>query len=135
MPRLSKDFTSEEFACRCCGVTSVDPKLVAALQQMRDMVGVPIHINSGYRCPKHNAQVGGTKGSMHLFGKAADIVIQGYNVRGMLDAAYKIQDFLDGGIGIYPQEGFIHVDVRGHSARWARVNRRYVSLNEGLMYC
>ena len=30
-------------------------------------------ISSGYRCPKHNAKIGGAKASMHREGKAIDI--------------------------------------------------------------
>jgi zinc D-Ala-D-Ala carboxypeptidase len=33
----------------------------------------PLHINSGYRCPRLNALVKGASTSQHLFGQAADI--------------------------------------------------------------
>lgn len=35
--------------------------------------GVPIHINSGYRCPALNKAVGGVRNSKHIAGQAADI--------------------------------------------------------------
>lgn len=35
--------------------------------------GVPIHINSGYRCPALNKAVGGVPNSQHIAGQAADI--------------------------------------------------------------
>jgi len=47
------------------------------LQVIRDEIGKPIKINSGYRSPEHNKSVGGVKNSMHVKGKAADITIQG----------------------------------------------------------
>lgn len=43
------------------------------LQPLRDIAGVPLHINSGYRCPELNAAVGGTPTSQHVKGEAADI--------------------------------------------------------------
>ena len=46
---------------------------VAILQPLRDKIGKPIIINSGYRCPAVNARVGGADKSAHLYGRAADI--------------------------------------------------------------
>lgn len=43
------------------------------LDPLREMYGKPITINSGYRCPKLNAAVGGAKSSQHMRGEAADI--------------------------------------------------------------
>ena len=42
------------------------------LEPARQVVG-PIIINSGFRCPRVNALVGGVKNSQHLWGEAADI--------------------------------------------------------------
>ena len=43
------------------------------LQPLRDALGKPLVINSGYRSPELNEAVGGTKNSQHLRGEAADI--------------------------------------------------------------
>lgn len=43
------------------------------LDPLREMYGKPITVNSGYRCPKLNATVGGAKNSQHMKGEAADI--------------------------------------------------------------
>lgn len=43
------------------------------LQPLRDKLGKPIIINSGYRCQKLNAAVKGAANSQHLAGQAADI--------------------------------------------------------------
>ena len=45
------------------------------LQPLRDYVGAPVHINSGYRCPELNVAVGGVKNSQHCRGEACDIRI------------------------------------------------------------
>lgn len=48
------------------------------LQPLRDALGVPIRINSGYRSPLLNAEIGGSKHSQHMEGKAADIDVPGF---------------------------------------------------------
>jgi zinc D-Ala-D-Ala carboxypeptidase len=49
--------------------------LAEGLETIRAILGGrPIHINSGYRCPRLNSAVGGAPGSRHMQGLAADIV-------------------------------------------------------------
>lgn len=43
------------------------------LDPLREAWGRPLHVNSGYRCPKLNAAVGGSWASDHMYGQAADI--------------------------------------------------------------
>lgn len=52
------------------------------LQPLRDKLGMPIAVNSGYRCPEVNRGVGGSRTSFHLRGMAADIrLIGGSNAK------------------------------------------------------
>ncbi len=56
-------------ACTCCGEFFYDEEYFDALQLTRNIVGVPININSGHRCPRHNAKVSNEKDaktSQHL---------------------------------------------------------------------
>ena len=46
---------------------------LSVLQPLRDIYGKPMEINSGYRCPRLNAEVGGVPTSQHVKGEAADI--------------------------------------------------------------
>ncbi len=58
--KLSKDFDSNEFKCKCCGQLpegGMNPELIELLQAIRDKIGKPILITSGYRCEKYNRQV------------------------------------------------------------------------------
>lgn len=68
-----KHFELEEFQCKCCGAGFPAVKLVFFLENLRRAFDFPIRVNSGFRCEKHNAEVGGAKKSRHLLGCAADI--------------------------------------------------------------
>ena len=43
------------------------------LDPLREAYGRPVHVNSGYRCPRLNRLVGGSPNSQHMRGEAADI--------------------------------------------------------------
>jgi uncharacterized protein YcbK (DUF882 family) len=92
--------------------------LANQLQVLRNHIGKPIHINSGYRSPAHNARVGGAVNSMHLQGKAADITVRDISPAALatiiekLITAGKMQI---GGVGRY--RGFVHIDTGG-VRRW-----------------
>lgn len=87
MARDTKNFKVSEFACHCgCGFNIIDQRVINMAQTIRDALGVPVHVNSGCRCEKRNAKVGGvkkkvdhktgkviSKGSNHLYGLAADL--------------------------------------------------------------
>ena len=72
-------FNFSEFACRCCGRIppgvrgNIEALVDNVLDPARRVFGGPVSVSSGYRCPKHNAEVGGVGGSQHLRGEAADI--------------------------------------------------------------
>ena len=84
---LSKNFTLQEFirsnTAERMGIDNVpkDEKVIEnlrnlcleVLQPLRDYVGAPVHINSGYRCKALNEAVGGVKNSQHCLGEACDI--------------------------------------------------------------
>ena len=112
-------FGRHEFACKCgkCGGYPVEPKerLVRALDEIREEIGLPVYINSGVRCPEHNEAVGGADDSRHLYGDAADIRCPGKTPRELYSIADRIVGNT-GGVGIY--DWGIHVDTRGHRARW-----------------
>ena len=70
----TKNFKVSEFACKCgCGKDDIDQRVMNMAQTIRDALGVPVKVNSGCRCEKHNAKVGGVKGSKHTKGFVADL--------------------------------------------------------------
>ena len=111
-------FSLDEFKCPCCdGLPSsgMSTRLLDLLDCLRCKVGVPVIVNSGYRCPSHNRNVGGVADSQHLLGTAADISASGITVDQLSDIAEVLGA---DGIGKYYRQGFVHVDVRGYYARW-----------------
>lgn len=42
------------------------------MDPVRERLGKPIVVNSGFRCPRHNSYVGGVAGSQHVRGEAID---------------------------------------------------------------
>ncbi len=126
--------------CNCgCKSAFIEPRLLESLEKLRTILGKPIKILSGYRCINHNAEEGGGKNSQHLYGKAADVMVSGVSVLALYEAALLVKDFEAGGIGLYPDNNFVHVDVRNTKARWARIKKAkkdvYVSIEEGLKKC
>lgn len=95
-------------------------RLVRNLQVLRDHLGRPVIVTSGYRSPAYNQQVGGARQSRHMTAEAADIRVRGlspaqlYCTIEQLIATGRMQQ---GGLGIYV--GHVHYDVRGFRARWA----------------
>ena len=117
-------FKEKEFVCRCCGELppiareNIEALVENVLDPLRERYGKPIVVNSGYRCAKHNKEVGGVPNSQHMKGEAADIRPADANdltrLRQIILANGKYDQLI-----IYPS--FLHVS-------WKRVgqNRRMV---------
>lgn len=113
---ISKHFSRSEFACKCgCGFATVDVKLLEILEVVRSHFGRPVIINSACRCESHNEKIGGSKGSKHKEGIAADIVVKGVSPDDVYDF---ISGYLDGRNGLGKYNTFTHVDSRVSPARW-----------------
>ncbi|MCP4601657.1 MAG: DUF882 domain-containing protein [Proteobacteria bacterium] len=134
MGNLTKNFSDYEFACKCCGESKATPKLLESLQALRDLAGSPVRLTSGYRCPNHNRNCGGARRSQHMKGTAADVRIDGMNTSEIYRLARKIEAFNNGGMGIYVKRSheFVHLDVRGNRARWAKIGRIKATITDAL---
>lgn len=121
MGDLTRNFSRSEFACQgdhCCGHSApVSIELVYALQAMRDLLGRPLHLSSGFRCITHNREVDGVEDSLHTLGLAADLIIpSGMTGRDLAHMAEMVTGFRNGGIGVY--RTWVHVDLRPVRSRW-----------------
>jgi zinc D-Ala-D-Ala carboxypeptidase len=62
----------------------------AKADQIREFLGHPVVVTSGFRSPKLNAAIGGSKTSSHMTGEALDIRCPGYgSAKEVFDALRK----------------------------------------------
>ena len=116
---LSKNFTRKDFKCPCgCSRQMVDSELVEKLQTIRDKLGKPIKVTSGYRCIPHNAAVGGSSGSKHRYGMAADWRIVDRSINPVALGIIAAQYFKAVGIYWYDGAAMVHTDTRNAKATW-----------------
>ena len=122
---LEKNFKLSEFDCKDGSRTPEEHmdnvKLLAKnLQFLRDYIGRPVEIISGYRSPDYNKRISGARSSQHMLAKAADIKIDGMEpwiVKKIIEHLIHEGHMMKGGVGIY--KTFVHYDVRGRNARWS----------------
>ncbi len=71
MGDLTKDFSTWEFACPCCGKSKMNIGTVQRVQRVRDEFGKPISIieGGGYRCARYEPD----PDSSHRIGMAIDL--------------------------------------------------------------
>lgn len=120
---LSPNFNLSEFDCRCtrpeCDYTLVDLSILPLLEKLREKVGHPLIITSGYRCEKHQKilQESGIKTaagrSQHCEGRAVDCRVRHFSSE-QLEAMARAVGFMS--IGVAPT--FVHLDLRTGWRRW-----------------
>jgi hypothetical protein len=106
-------FKPRDFTCRCEGLCGhpdvISPDLVAKLDKIQDLIGMPVTVLFGTRCEKFNRKSGGRERSAHTVksgvSHAADIRC--------LDAAFRLA-FLATALPLFERVGIgkesIHVD-------------------------
>jgi hypothetical protein len=128
---LSANFRLAEFHC-CrghCAQAFVPSNAVPALrrlvtqvlQPMRNRFGVCM-VNSGFRNRQHNGHVGGEDNSHHRYdvrpnAPAADVTFARGTVNEWAAEARRLLGSTIGGIGRYPSQNFVHVDL-GAARKW-----------------
>lgn len=92
------------------------------LQPLRTAWGKPLSINSGYRCPELNSEVGGVPTSQHVKGEAADVACE--TPRELAQLAYDLGLPYDQMI-LYPT--FVHFSHKldGGQRRQVLYNKSY----------
>jgi hypothetical protein len=111
--QLTAHFKRQEFACCCEGryctgyPAEMNGELLARLEAVRVVLGAPLIVTSGVRCPIRNREVGGIANSRHLVGYAVDCYAPDFSVF-ELAAAAENQGL---GVIIYEDEGFCHLEI------------------------
>lgn len=113
---IARNLLASEFACtkgECphCKGGMAHVRWLNAWERLRPVVG-PTIVTNGYRCPIHNAEVGGAEDSEHLRGTAGDLVFpKSFNP----ETPEALKLFLIcgfRGIGRGMASGAVHLDVR-----------------------
>lgn len=112
--QFSKHINSNEFDCKCsyknCAYILCHPKLLEYFEKFRTSCGnKPISITSGFRCQKHNEDVGGRPNSYHTIGLALDMIPA--KSMPIDEFAYRASAFFDKVI-TYKDKNFIHVQIK-----------------------
>lgn len=105
---LLRDYRTDE-------TKPIDTRLLDLLWSIKTRFDArdPFHIFSGYRSPRTNALLrkrrkGVAKNSLHIRGKAADVDLPSVRLSSLRKAAMGIRA---GGVGYYPRNSFVHLDV------------------------
>lgn len=119
---LTQHFTLDEFVMSQTavrrGINNAPTDLIIpvlkrtaeTLEVVRQLLGKPIVISSGYRCAELNAAVGGSKKSMHMTGQAVDFTCPSfgtpYRIVDALMQSHLVYDQL-----IYEFGAWVHLGV------------------------
>lgn len=105
-----KWFGPDEFKCACgCGLDCID-ELKVKIDRLRELLGLPLIVSSGARCPAENASVGGVPDSLHLSGEAADIYTPGMTTE-LVDRIAGLAHQVGLGTIRYYNERFVHLQT------------------------
>lgn len=103
---------------------------IVVLQAFRTEFGSAVKLLSTYRSPDYNRAVGGATSSLHKSFKAIDFTVTtgtpgqwAERLRAMRGKSFRNPDTgqtfrFRGGVGVYRNSHFVHVDTRGSDADW-----------------
>jgi hypothetical protein len=97
----------ELYICPCCGKGGITRELLNVIERLRCLMDGRLKINSGYRCEKHNKDVGGSPTSSHMKGVACDVHIPSSRYR--CDCIFNLLFLGVDRIGI--GNSYIHFDI------------------------
>jgi uncharacterized protein YcbK (DUF882 family) len=103
-----RHFKIEEFDCSETGENDMDDEFLHKLDDLRELLGFPFVVTSGFRSVKHSKEIVKEAPGWHTRGKAADIRVSSGMARFRLVQAAIEHGFT--GIGV--AKTFIHLDTR-----------------------
>jgi len=84
-------------------------RVATLLEQVRELIGAPIHVTSGYRCKNVNDAIGSKETSQHRNGTAADFKVPTKDLKQVMEAIYHSDIQYDQ--LIYEFDSWIHISV------------------------
>ena len=111
-PQALKQITHFVRCWRTGREKAMDPRLLQIVSQVsRHFGNAEVNVVSGYRARPY-----GAPHSRHFLGRAMDIRVPGVPARKVRD--YVWATFRGVGVGYYPEQQFVHVDVRDQDTGW-----------------
>lgn len=89
-------------------LTNMRDFLCPGLEQVRELLGHPLLISSGYRSQRLNASIGGSATSQHMFGLAADFTCPAYGTPLAIAHAIK-QSGIEFDQLLYEFDSWVHI--------------------------
>ncbi len=132
MGDLSEHFNHKDFKCNCPECRGEGFKihlgLVGVLEMIAEHFQKPIKVISAYWCEAYNDSLKKEKVSYHVKGKAVHISAEGAPLNELFKFSEAIPEI--NGLGLYPQDGFIHLDTRPKEKKemWIKEGERYSTL-------
>lgn len=102
-------FSNDELKCKCCGENRLSDNTLRRLIAVREQLGKPMVISSGYRCEAYNNTIGATQ--THASGHAVDVRVSGADALAVVGWAVRA-GFTGIGVSQKGEHGkrFIHLD-------------------------
>jgi len=108
-------FSDDELRCQCgCGELVFNADVRDTLNVMREKLGFPLPVTSGYRCPQHPIEAAkvanGRPLGAHTTGRAVDVGVRGERAVRLIQSALE-HGCVRIGVAQKGQEGrFVHLD-------------------------
>lgn len=114
-------------------IIEVLKRTAAGLEEVRELLDCPIHVNSGYRSLKLNSAIGSTPTSQHVKGEAVDFIAPQFGTpqeicRAILDSTIQFDQLIAEG-------NWVHIsftDVPRHSVLTARFENGKANYTQGI---
>lgn len=104
-----KYFTDSELSCSHCQKNDMNVQFMDKIVALREELGFPFIVTSGFRCPEHPVEERKASPGAHSSGHALDIAIAGKDAYRLLEAALGA-DFTGIGVNQKGKARFIHLD-------------------------
>lgn len=109
------NFSPDELRSKGNGDLRIHYETLDAMQRLRVMIKRPLIVNSYYRDPAYNMQVGGSAQSYHMLGRAVDTPVFNTDL-GRISLIHYATLCGFTGFGEYPEQRFTHLDTGPHRA-------------------